>query len=106
VPTVLRTDLPRRPSPAVETIAYFCAAELLTNVARHAGARHAWVEVSLVWGAVRVSVTDDGHGGAVMRPGGGLSGLQDRVRTIDGEMALTSPRGGPTRVDIVLPTGS
>jgi signal transduction histidine kinase len=117
VPTTLRTDVPQRPSPAVETIAYFCVAELLTNVARHASAHHASVDVVLdpsepsgssasSGSSLRVVVVDDGHGGARAREGGGLSGLRDRVRTIDGEMFVQSPDGGPTRVEIVLPVGS
>jgi signal transduction histidine kinase len=52
-----------------------------------------------------VIVVDDGRGGATAREGGGLAGLRDRVRTIDGEMFVQSPDGGPTRVEIVLPVG-
>ena len=44
-PVELVIDLPQRPSPAIETIAYFCAAELLTNAAKHSGAQHAKLEV-------------------------------------------------------------
>jgi signal transduction histidine kinase len=60
VPVELVIDLPERLSAAIETIAYFCAAELLTNVAKHSGARHATLEVVYVPGLLRVRVSDDG----------------------------------------------
>jgi len=106
VPVTLRAQLAGRPSPAVETIAYFCVAELLTNVAKHSGARRSGVDVVQLGAVLRLQVIDDGAGGAVAGPGGGLAGLHDRVRTIDGAMTITSPPGGPTLVTIDLPTGS
>lgn len=106
VPVELVTDIPERPSAAIETIAYFCAAELLANVAKHSGARHAVVEAVHVPGLLRVRVGDDGHGGA--RPeasgGGGLRGLADRIRPVDGRMDISSPSGGPTVVTVELPS--
>ena len=69
VPVELVTDIPERPSAAIETIAYFSAAELLANVAKHSGARHATLEAVHVPGLLRIRVTDDGHGGAY--PGAG-----------------------------------
>jgi signal transduction histidine kinase len=103
----LRTDVSMRPSPAVETIAYFCAAELLTNVVKHSGARHAALDAGVVRDGgrivLRLRVTDDGRGGAVVTPGGGLGGLAERVRTIDGRMTASSPLGGPTVVTVDLP---
>ncbi len=104
VPVELITDIGERPSAAIETIAYFCAAELLTNVAKHSGARHATLEAVHVPGLLRVRVTDDGHGGASVDAGGGLRGLADRVRTVDGRMDISSPRGGPTAVTVELPS--
>ena len=104
VPVELVIDLPERPSAAIETIAYFCAAELLTNVARHSGARHATLEVVHVPGLLRVRVTDDGSGGARVEARGGLAGLAERVRTVDGRLDVTSPRGGPTVVTVELPS--
>jgi signal transduction histidine kinase len=104
VPVRLVVELPARPSPAIETIAYFCAAELLANVAKHSGARHALVEVAAAEGGIRLRVADDGAGGA--RPaatGTGLAGLADRVRTVDGRLELSSPPGGPTIVTVSLP---
>ena len=104
VPVDLVTDIPERPSAAIETIAYFSAAELLTNVAKHSGARHATLETVHVPGLLRVRVTDDGIGGAYPIPHGGLLGLAERVRTVDGRVAIDSPRGGPTEVTVELPS--
>ena len=72
-PTELIADLPERPSAAIEAIAYFCAAELLTNVAKHSGASHATMEAVHVPGLLRLRVSDDGGGGA--RLGGAGSGI-------------------------------
>jgi signal transduction histidine kinase len=104
VPVELITDIGERPSAAIETIAYFCAAELLANVAKHSGARHATLEAVHVPGLLRVRVTDDGQGGASVDAGGGLRGLADRIRTVDGRMDVSSPRGGPTVVTVELPS--
>jgi signal transduction histidine kinase len=104
VPVELVTDLPERPSAAIETIAYFCAAELLANVAKHSGARHATVAAAGVPGLLRLRVSDDGGGGARIEPGGGLAGLAGRLRTVDGAMQISSPPGGPTVVTVELPS--
>ncbi|HVU73640.1 MAG TPA: sensor domain-containing protein [Mycobacteriales bacterium] len=105
VPATLHVSLPQRPSPAVETIAYFCTAELLTNVAKHSGARHA--AVSVVRGEHRLvlRVEDDGRGGATVggHGGSGLAGLADRLATVDGTLAVSSPDGGPTTVTVEVP---
>ena len=97
VPVELVIDLPERPSAAIETIAYFCAAELLTNVVKHSGARHATMEVVHVPGLLRVLVSDDGSGGARIEARGGLAGLAERVRTVDGRLEVSSPRRRPHR---------
>jgi signal transduction histidine kinase len=104
VPVDLVTDIGDRPSAAIETIAYFCAAELLANVAKHSGARRATLEAVHVPGLLRLRVADDGHGGASPESGGGLRGLAERVRTVDGVMMISSPRGGPTVVTVELPS--
>jgi signal transduction histidine kinase len=104
VPVDLVTDIPERPSDAIETMAYFSAAELITNVAKHSGARHATLEAVHVPGLLRVRVTDDGRGGARPVPGGGLCGLADRVRAVDGRVDIDSPHGGPTTVTVELPS--
>jgi signal transduction histidine kinase len=104
VPVELVVDVPERPSAAIETIAYFCAAELVANVAKHSGARRATVEAVHVPGLLRVRVTDDGTGGASMAAGTGLRGLAERVRTVDGRLEIDSPPGGPTVVTVELPS--
>ena len=104
VPVELVIDLPERPSAAIETIAYFCAAELLTNVAKHSGARHATLEVVHVPGLLRVRVSDDGCGGARIEARGGLAGLAERVRTVDGRLQVSSPPYGRTVVTVELPS--
>ena len=104
VPVELVIDVPERPSAAIETIAYFCAAELLTNVAKHSGARHATLEAVHVPGLLRVRVSDDGCGGARVEARGGLAGLAERVRTVDGRLQVSSPSRGPTVVTVELPS--
>jgi signal transduction histidine kinase len=103
-PVELVVDIPERPSAAIETIAYFCAAELLANVAKHSGARHATVEAVHVSGLLRVRVSDDGTGGARIEAAGGLAGLDERVRTVDGRLQISSPPGGPTVIVVELPS--
>jgi signal transduction histidine kinase len=94
-------DLPRRPPPSLETILYFSAAELLTNAAKHGGMT--LVEVTEERDVLRLSVRDNGPGGARIVPGGGLAGVAERLRTVDGELTVTSPPGGPTEVSARVP---
>jgi signal transduction histidine kinase len=140
VPVGVRVDLPVRPSPTVEAIAYFCVSEALTNVAKHARATSAQVSVTSrsdqtsrgnqpvaaqhqqttannqatdggqavgITGstptALIIEVRDDGIGGANPNGGTGLHGLSDRVRAVDGTLAVQSPPGGPTVLTITLP---
>nr|WP_261561351.1 sensor histidine kinase [Frankia tisae] len=105
LPVRVRIDLPDRPSAAIETIAYFCVAELLANAARHSRAGEAHVSIIGRARRVRVVVGDNGAGGARIDPGGGggLVGLVERVHTVDGWLAVTSPPGGPTAVTVDLP---
>ncbi|GAA3235297.1 hypothetical protein GCM10020256_53070 [Streptomyces thermocoprophilus] len=104
LPVTLTTDLCERPAPAVESIVYFCTAELLTNAAKHSGATSAAVQVTARDGRLNLRVSDDGRGGAVIGAGSGLTGLLARVRTVDGTMTCDSPPGGPTVITVELPT--
>jgi signal transduction histidine kinase len=104
LPVELAIDLPERPSAAIETIAYFCAAELLTNVTKHSGARHATLEAVHVPPLLRVRVSDDGCGGARVEARGGLAGLAERVGTVDGKLQISSPPGGPSVITVELPS--
>ncbi|MEU7041700.1 sensor domain-containing protein [Streptomyces varsoviensis] len=103
VPVALTVDVPVRPTPSIEAIAYFCAAELLTNAVKHGAARHIAIEAVQRGGRLRLRVADDGRGGARPVAGGGLAGLAQRVRTVDGALTVASPRGGPTEVAVDLP---
>src|SRR5215218_4797799 len=94
----------QRLPPAVEATAYFITAEALTNVAKYAGDEaKAWVELQEDRGRLRVTVRDDGAGGADPRRGTGLRGLNDRVAALDGRFEVTSPPGGGTTVVAELP---
>jgi signal transduction histidine kinase len=107
VPTQLAVTVDDRPSPAIEAIAYFCVAELMANVAQHAVASRASVSCAQQGRWLRLVVRDDGVGGAQTVSAGssssGLSGLADRVRTVDGNLEVTSPPRGPTVVTVDLP---
>jgi signal transduction histidine kinase len=103
IPVELSTAIPRRPAPAIETIAYFCAAELLANAAKHSRANKVTIEVTQRGQLLVLRVSDDGRGGADPARGSGLSGLAQRVRTVDGRLEMVSPPGGPTEVTVQLP---
>jgi signal transduction histidine kinase len=94
----------RRLPPAVETAAYFVVSEAVTNATKHAPGSHVAVTVVATEQEVRVTVTDDGPGGADPT-GGGLSGLSRRAAALDGRLTVDSPPGGPTTVLAVLPCG-
>jgi signal transduction histidine kinase len=106
VPVELSVTLTDRPADAIETIAYYSVAELLTNVSKHAGATRASVVVTQTGSLLVIEVTDDGVGGAAPGDRSGLAGLADRLRAVDGTMAIASPRGGPTTVRLELPCAS
>jgi signal transduction histidine kinase len=105
--TPLRTEvdaeLPGRPDLAVESACYFAIAELLANAVKHSSARQAQVRIGYADGALRITVTDDGVGGADPARGSGLVGLERRLATFDGVLAVSSPPGGPTIVAIEVP---
>ena len=92
----------RLPEP-VEVAAYYVVAEALTNAAKHAHATVVSVEAEVIDGDLRVSVQDDGVGGADPALGSGLVGLTDRVEALGGTLALQSPRAGGTTLRIDLP---
>ena len=106
IPVDVHVDVPVRPRPAVEAVAYFMVAEALTNVAKHSRASQAKVVVEGHGypGTLTVMISDDGIGGA--DPGGqGLAGLADRVSGVDGRLSVESPSGGPTIIAAELPCG-
>jgi len=99
-------QLVHRPDHTREGIAYFVIAEAINNVTKHSGATSGSVFISDSDGALRVSVEDNGRGGAQYEPEGGLAGLRDRVTAVDGEFKVISPIGGPTRVEAIIPCAS
>ncbi|WP_225835434.1 sensor histidine kinase [Streptomyces sp. NK08204] len=103
VPVRVEVDLPARPAPAIEGIAYFTVSELLQNVTKHSRARSATVDVWRVEDRLMLQVADDGVGGADASTGSGLAGLAGRLNAVDGVLVVDSPAGGPTRVIAELP---
>ena len=104
IPASVTADIKARPAPAIETIAYFCAAELIANATKHSYANH--IEINIYTersGVLRLEVTDDGIGGADAAHGTGLTGLAQRVSTVDGHLEVSSPSGGPTTIIVKLP---
>ena len=92
-----------RPSPPIESAAYFAVSELLANVTKHAAAHQAWIDIRYRQGVLAISVTDDGQGGADAGRGSGLRGIERRLAVFDGVLVLSSPRGGPTVVQLEIP---
>jgi len=104
IPTTVTANLPERPAPAIETIAYFCAAELIANATKHSYANQIKIEIfSERPGVLVLRIRDDGIGGADQSRGSGLSGLAQRVSTVDGRLDVRSPEGGPTEATVELP---
>ncbi|AOR32682.1 histidine kinase [Streptomyces fodineus] len=103
VPVKVTADLPDRPAPAIEGIAYFTVSELLQNISKHSGARSASVDVWRTENRLLIQVRDDGRGGARLEGGTGMRGLAERLGAVDGLFVLDSPPGGPTVVTAELP---
>ena len=107
-PVDVDVQLPGRPPAPVESAVYFAVAEAVTNTAKHAAGASLWI-----WGRydadadgqrhLRITVADDGVGGATMPPDGGLAGLAQRLETFDGRLTLASPPGAGTVITIDVP---
>lgn len=97
----VNADLPRLRED-VEVAAYYVCAETVANAAKHARAARVVIDAGLCDGRLRVSVRDDGVGGARVVREGGLQGLRDRVEAIGGVFSVESPAGGGTRVEVTL----
>lgn len=106
VPCTLEIDDVRRVPAAVESASYFVVAEALTNVNKYSRASHVTVRVSRDGERLVIDVEDDGVGGARERPGGGLAGIRRRVEAFEGNLSVTSPVHGPTRLRTELLCGS
>ena len=105
VPVAVSVRLSRRRR-RQEAVAYFAAAEAIANLAKHASATSAALRITDESGDLVVRVTDDGQGGAMVMPGGGLAGIAGRLAAVDGTLLLDSPPGGPTTMMAVIPCGS
>ena len=102
VPVTVSVAVAARPPAAVETAAYFVVAETLANAIKYAGAARIDIRISHANGSLVAEVADDGRGGADPS-GNGLTGLEQRVRALDGRLRVASPAGGPTTVRAELP---
>ena len=103
VPVRLAVDVASRLPEQVEVAAYYLVSEALTNVAKHAFASGAAVELTRANGELVVEVVDDGVGGANTSRGSGLRGLADRVEALDGRLRVWSPPDGGTRIRAEIP---
>src|SRR4029077_2135063 len=91
IPASVTAEIGTRPAPAIETIAYFCAAELIANATKHSYANRIKINIFTErTGVLRLEVTDDGIGGADAAGGSGLTGLAQRVSTVDGHLEVSS----------------
>jgi signal transduction histidine kinase len=111
VPVRLKVDMPQPAAPSVEAVAYFIVSDAITNVVKHAQATQAEVTVARDGDLLRVAIADNGVGGAVLGTGDpdggtGLSGLMQRVASVDGTLTIDSPPGGPTVIAAELPCES
>jgi signal transduction histidine kinase len=116
LPVRVQVDLPRPAGASVEAIAYFIVSESLANIAKHARATRADIAVTRLGNRLRITVTDDGVGGAAIPPPGdgpagawsgtGLRGLVQRATAVDGTLSIDSPPGGPTVITAELPCES
>jgi signal transduction histidine kinase len=107
-PLAVHTEvaLPAEPPMPVAAAAYFAVAEALANAVRHSGAATVDIAATHADGMLRATVTDDGHGGADPARGTGLAGMERRLATFDGILAVSSPPGGPTIIAIEIPYAS
>ncbi len=108
IATEVNVELPGRAEAPVESAAYFAVSEVLANAVKHSGADRIWIDLHHAThkdtaGMLRVTVTDNGRGGAVVGAGSGLAGIERRLGTFDGVLAVSSPAGGPTMVTMEIP---
>jgi signal transduction histidine kinase len=106
VPTEVTVELEGRAEAPVESAAYFAVSEVVTNAVKHADADRIWIDLHHLKkgaGMLRITVTDNGRGGALITAGSGLAGVERRLGTFDGVLAVSSPAGGPTMVTMEIP---
>jgi signal transduction histidine kinase len=103
VPVKLNVHCQHRLPDEVEVAAYYVTSEALTNAAKHASASHVQVDLRAEEDALRLSISDDGEGGADPSGGSGLVGIKDRVEALGGTIEVQSPPGDGTRLDVEIP---
>ncbi|WP_369388796.1 sensor histidine kinase [Streptomyces sp. CG1] len=103
LPAEVSVELAGRADAPVESAAYFAVSEVLTNAVKHSGADRVWADLHHADGRLRITVTDNGRGGAAIGAGSGLAGVERRLGTFDGVLAVSSPAGGPTLVTMEIP---
>jgi signal transduction histidine kinase len=103
MPLAVVVDVPReRLAPDLEATIYFLCMEALANVGKHADAAHVRIDVSRGLGRIKVTIADDGRGGADPALGSGLRALTDRIQALGGRLEVNSPAGGGTRLEAVF----
>ena len=103
IPVDVKADDIGRLPLEIETAAYFIVAEAVANVVKHAKADHVEVAVARTPDSLRLTVMDNGVGGAAFGAGTGLEGIRDRAEAVGGRLMLESPVAGPTVISVQLP---
>jgi signal transduction histidine kinase len=103
VPVQLHVSGDRRLPDSIQVAVYYVVSEALTNVTKHARASVVRVHLAAEDAVVRLSVTDDGVGGAVPGDGSGLIGLRDRIEALGGTIGIASPAGRGTALLVDIP---
>ncbi len=103
IPVELELRTPERMSDGVEVAAYYVVSEALTNAAKHSRASVVHIDVFSTDAMLRLSIRDDGVGGADADRGSGLVGLRDRIQALGGTIEVTSPPGEGTSILAVIP---
>ncbi|GAA3208776.1 DUF4118 domain-containing protein [Dactylosporangium siamense] len=103
LPVELALEIGRRLPERVEVTMYYVVSEALTNAAKHAQATVVHVDAAATGAILRLSISDDGIGGACIGRGSGLIGLQDRIETVGGRLEIVSPAGSGTTILVAIP---
>jgi signal transduction histidine kinase len=103
VPVTLDVRCEGRLPERIEVAAYYVVSEALTNAAKHANASFVQIDLHLEEESLRLSVLDDGVGGADSSRGSGLIGLKDRVEALGGQIEVASAPASGTRLDVEIP---
>lgn len=106
IPVRITSHLGERLDRQAELVLYFAISEAIGNAVKHSGATQITVAIRRVEQDVRAEIRDNGRGGAVATPGGGIVGLADRVGAAGGQFTMSSPIGGPTVIEVTVPCES